>query len=72
MTAFYLIKKLNKDEHKNISDDLLEIIIGSFSIDKRRDIKFFLEFFPNKINSVIKHFKVNRDYDELLWFLKYI
>ena len=72
MTAFYLIKKLNKDEHKNISDDLLEKIIDSFSIEKKMDIKIFLEFFPDKLNSVIKHFKVNWDYDELLWFLKYI
>lgn len=70
-TAFYLVKNIEKSEQRKISDDLLEKIINSFSVDKKDEIKDFLEIFPNKVKSIIRNFKEKKKLKELLGVLKY-
>ena len=70
-TAFYLIKKLDKSQLEKIDDDILDIFIDNFTAEQKKEIKEFIELFPNKIKDIINHFKENNELKELLGILKY-
>ena len=72
ISAFYLIKIIDKKELEKINDNLLDKIIDNFSSDKKVEIKEFLEIFPNKIKNVMNHFVEKNELKELLGILKYI
>ena len=72
ISAFYLIKNVDKKEIEKINDNLLDKIIDNFSSDKKVEIKEFLEIFPNKIKNVMNHFEEKNELKELLGILKYI
>lgn len=70
-TALYLIKNLDKNKLDKLSNVSLDKIIDNFSIDKKIEIKEFLDIFPNKLNDIINHFNKNNKLNDLLNILKY-
>ena len=70
-TALYLINNLDKNKLDKLSNVSLDKIIDNFSIDKKIEIKEFLDIFPNKLNDIINHFNKNNKLNDLLNILKY-
>jgi DNA-binding Lrp family transcriptional regulator len=70
-TALYLLKNLEKEKLDKIDNKLLNKIISNFRSDQKKEIKEFLEIFPNKIGNIITHFKDKGELKELLAILKY-
>ena len=70
-TPLYLIGKLEKEKLDKIDNKLLDKIISNFRSDQKKEIKEFLDLFPNKIGSIITHFRNKRELKELLAILKY-
>ena len=70
-SAFYLIKNIDKSQLVKINSNLLDKIIDNFTVDKKEEIKEFLEIFPDKVKNIINHFKETNHLKDLLGILKY-
>jgi len=70
-TALYLMGNLEKEKLDKIDNKLLDKIISNFRSDQKKEIKEFLDLFPNKIGSIITHFRNKDQLKELLSILKY-
>jgi hypothetical protein len=70
-SAFYLIKNIDKSQLVKINSNLLDKIIDNFTVDKKEEIKEFLEIFPDKVKNIINHFKETNQLKDLLGILKY-
>jgi len=70
-TALYLMGNLEKEKLDKIDNKLLDKIITNFRSDQKKEIKEFLDLFPNKIGSIITYFRNKDQLKELLAILKY-
>ena len=70
-TALYLMGNLEKEKLDKIENKLLDKIITNFLSDQKKEVKEFLDLFPNKIGSIITHFRNKDQLKELLSILKY-